>query len=226
MPTLTSAIMLRASGLLNDYGQETYNNVNLLTHLQNAWLRLETEFLLNDLPIVEEATATLEIAADAIGLTAATVPILPIDLIVPYSIWIKGDDDTVDAFYEITEVGNLPNRIPNIDLPTEWVFREGNIYWVACTTTFDMLLKYEKHMTRITTSGDNIYIMEAELYLAAQTASFAALIMGGNAELSGSLQGMADDQLKKIIANRVKATQNLPARRKAYGYYRRARRMR
>lgn len=226
MAFLASACMLRAAGLLNDYGQATYTNVNLLVHIQNAWLRLEMGFLLNDLPVTEEVTAALEIAAAAIGLTSATTPILPADLILPLNIWVKGDDDEVDAFYEIGKVDNLPNRIPTTDLPSEWVWREGTILWVPSTDAFDMKLKYEKSLTRITTASTSIAIVEAELYLAAQTAAFAALILGGNAELSSSLQGMADDQFNKIIANRVKARQDLPATRKRYGYYRRARRMR
>jgi hypothetical protein len=225
MAFLASDAMVRASGLLNDFSQTTYNNVNLLTHIQNAVLRLESEFRLNDLPVSNEESAVLAITAGA-NLTAASTPPIPADLIVPYDMWEKPTGSSVDNYVPMLQVRELPNRLQDTTL-NEWQWRDSEIYFVGATVAVDVKLTYEKKLfTTKFTASESFVMLDIELYLAAQTAAFAALILGGNSELSAANQAMADDQIKKIIANRVKERQNLPVRRKAYGHYRRARRVR
>ncbi|MHA1962138.1 MAG: hypothetical protein ACW99U_18185 [Candidatus Thorarchaeota archaeon] len=225
MALLASAIMLRAAGMVNDYAQSTYNNTNLIPHLQNAQLRLQTEFNLNDLPYTHEETAALTITAGN-SLTTATVPAIPTDIVHPYKMWEKPTGSSIDNYVPMTQVEDLPNRAQDTTL-NEWQWREGNIYFVGATVNVDVKLSYEKTLTIITAHGDDLgdNMQDCQLYLAAQTAAFAALILGGNEGLSAANQGVADDQLRRVIANRVKEQQNLPARRLAYGYYRRARRI-
>ena len=225
MSYLASATMARAAALCNDASQATYTNTNLLTHLQNAWLRLEMGFILNDLPVTEEISAKMDIAADVTVLDSASTPVIPTDLITPHRIEEKPNDANDDEYVDVTEVRYLPNRTQDTTLG-EYVWREGAIYFVGATVAVDIRITYEKKLTAITSAATTIYVLDAELYLAAQTAAFAALILGGNAELSAGLQGMADNQYNSIIANRVKVGQNLPVRRKPYGYYRHTRRSR
>jgi hypothetical protein len=225
MAFLASACMLRAAGLLNDQSQTTYTNVNLLPYIQMAMLRLESEFHLNDLPVTSEETAALTIAIGA-NLTAASTPAIPTDLIHPYDMWEKPTGSTVDNYVIMEQVRELPNRLPDTTL-NEWQWRDGEIYFVGATVAVDVKLTYEKKLYTTTfAANQSITQDDFELYLAAQTAAFAALILGGNSELSQANQMMADNQLKNIIANRVKEGQNLPVRRRAYGFYRRLRRVR
>jgi hypothetical protein len=224
MAYLASTVMTRSGALLNDPANATYTHALLLTHLQSAMLRLQSEFTLNDLPVTSEETAALTIAIGA-NLTAASTPPIPADLIHPYDMWEKPTGSSVDNYVIMEQVDELPNRLQDTTL-NEWQWRDSEIYFVGATVAVDVKLTYEKTALVISAANTSINLLDAELYLAAQTAAFAALIMGGNAELSQANQAMADDQIKKIIANRVKEGQNLPVRRKAYGFYRRARRIR
>jgi hypothetical protein len=187
-------------------------------------LRLQSEFILNDLPVTSEESAALTIAIGA-NLTKASTPAIPADLIHPYDIWEKPTGSSVDNYVIMEQVKELPNRLPDTTL-NEWQWRDEEIYFVGATVAVDIKLTYEKTALVIATAATSITMLDTELYLAAQTAAFAALILGGNAELSQANQAMADDQIKKIIANRVKEGQNLPVRRRAYGFYRRLRRVR
>jgi hypothetical protein len=224
MSFAASSVMARAAALCNDASQTTYTNTNLLTHLQNAWLRLEMGFLVNDLPVVEEVSAKLDITANTKVLDSASSPTIPADLVQVYKIEEKPDGAADSQYVEVKQVRTLPVRDQSTELQ-EYVWREGAITFVGATVAVDIRITYEKKLTAITSASTTIYELDTELYLAAQTAAFAASILGGNHELAGSLQAMADDQYNKILANRVKEGQNLPVRRKAYGYYRRARRV-
>ncbi len=73
-------------------------------------------------------------------------------------------------------------------------------------------------------TSTSITLVDTQLYLAAATGALAARIMGGNRELAGDLQGIADEALSSLVNNRIKNRQNLPGRKHAYGYTRRARR--
>lgn len=224
MPFLVSTCLTRAGAMLNDPGNATYTQTLLLPHIQNAWKRLEMGFMENDLAYTEEMSAKMDIPLNTLVLDDSSAPVIPVDLIHVFNIWEKPDNATVDEYVQMIEVDYLPNRLQDTNL-TEWQWREGAIYFVGATVAVDIKISYEKHLIAITAANVNIYMMETELYLAAQTAAFAALILGGNAELSASHQAIADDQYKRIINNRVKAEQNLPVRRRAYGFYRRARRI-
>ncbi|MCK5644577.1 MAG: hypothetical protein KAJ19_27515 [Gammaproteobacteria bacterium] len=216
--------MTRAAALLNDAALGTYNTTNLLPHIQNAMLRLQSEFNLNDLPVTSEESAVLAIGAGN-NLTAASVPPIPTDLIHPYDMWEKPTGSTIDNYVPMLQVKELPNRLADTTL-NEWQWRDGEIYFVGATIAVDVKLTYEKTLLVIAAAGTSITLLDIELYLAAQTAAFAALIMGGNSELAAANQAMADSEIKNIIANRVKEGQNLAVRRKTYGHYRRVRRVR
>jgi hypothetical protein len=181
-------------------------------------------FLVNDLPVLEEVSAKLDITANTKVLDSASSPTIPADLVQVYKIEEKPDGAADSQYVEVKQVRTLPVRDQSTELQ-EYVWREGAITFVGATVAVDIRITYEKKLTAITSASTTIYELDTELYLAAQTAAFAASILGGNHELAGSLQAMADDQYNKILANRVKEGQNLPVRRKAYGYYRRARRV-
>lgn len=224
MAYLASAVMLNAAKMLNDAGQSTYTNTLLLPHLQNAWRRLSLVFQENDLPYTDETSSDLDVPAGTTAINAGSTPAIPADLITPYQIWEKPDGASATQYQPMTQVSELPFRDQDTTLG-EWKWEEGEIKLVGATVAVDVRISYEKHLSAIASENTNIYLMDAELFLAAQTAAFAALILGGNVELSTNLQGMADDQIKRIVNNRVKQMQNLPARRKPYGFYRRLRRM-
>jgi hypothetical protein len=138
---------------------------------------------LNDLPTTSEETAALTIAIGA-NLTTASTPAIPTDIIHPYDMWEKPTGSSVDNYVIMEQVRELPNRLQDTTL-NEWQWREGNIYFVGATVAVDVKLTYEKGLTLITTANDDLgdNMLDFQLFLAAQTAAFAALIMGGNSEL-------------------------------------------
>ena len=76
-------------------------------------------------------------------------------------------------------------------------------------------------MSAITAANSPIHILGSQLYLAAETAQNAALIVGRNKERSDELKMVAAQALADWIRARVKETQDFPARRLPYGYARR-----
>lgn len=223
MSFLASVAMARAGSLLNDSNQASYTNTVLLPHIKSAAQIVDSKMRLNDLPYTEDSDTTFDFAAGFTALTPGSSPALPADFISPIELFEKPDGAANDQYVEIEEVDNLPFRQQTTEL-LEWTYKEGEIRFVGATVATDVLMRYERKVLTIASESTVIYLDDIELFLAAQTAAFAALIIGGNETLSRANQSLADIELEKFIANRVKDMQNLPARRKPYGYGRRMRR--
>jgi hypothetical protein len=223
MAILASAVMALAAAQLNDANQSTYVNAVLLPHLKNAFKRLSSEFNVHDLKYTEEVSADLSVGIGVVALVYGGSPALPADLIQPIQLWEKASGASTTLYEPMDEVEVLSIRDQDDEL-LEWNWREGEIKFVGATTVRDVRILYEKLMAQVSTENTSIALIDVDLFLSSQTAAYAALIVGGNRELAQFNQAIADDELGKIIRNRVKKRQAQPTRRLPYGYYRRNRR--
>lgn len=223
MSILASAVMALAAAQLNDANQTSYTNTVLLPHLKNAFKRLSSELAIHDLKYTEDTTSKIDVPASTVEIAYGGSPALPTDLIVPHKLYEAPDGGTTDQFQLMTYVDELPMRTQGTEL-LEWTWQEGKIKFVGATAAVDIIIEYEKLIAQVASENTSIENIDIDLFLSSQTAAYAALIVGGNAELAGFNQAIADDELSKYIRNHVKQRQLSPTRRLPYGYYRRNRR--
>jgi hypothetical protein len=217
----SDVMLLAAQGFLNDPDQNNYTNTVLLPHVRLAVLKLEAAMLKNGISGLE-VTNTVQLSVTAItgvSISSTTTPELPTDLLLPIEL-SERELGSVGIFIPMSEAEQLPKRLQTTTLE-DWTWENEQINLVGATRDTEVQLIYQKALDAISSANSPIAILGSKLYLAAETAQNAALIIGRNTERSNELKVVAAQALSDWITAHVKETQDFPARRLPYGYARR-----
>jgi hypothetical protein len=208
MPLLASEVLDEAAGVyLADRNKYRWTNDVLLPYLRSAWGELQSALEDNDLPTLHEKSAPITVGPGTVELT------LPADFILPISLKERAPGEV--NWLDMSEVNWEPDETPGTKLEV-WAFRENKIQLLGATSAREVLLRYVKSLSTISTSNSNIEIANAQGFLAARTAGLAASFSGRATERGDTANGRANVFKKEIIGALTKRMQDRPVRRRRY----------
>lgn len=202
--------LTEAKYLLNDPSGAIYPDNSLLPLMQKAYRELQQEMQINGLPVLKELSAVVTVNAGITFLGDGSG--LPDDFVSPIDL-AERTPSSAELWQDMFEQDWEPDVIAGPRL-TFWNFREEQIKFVGATANREVRIKYMKGLPRITATTTPIQVIGAESYLAARTASIAALVLGSNPTRAAALNADAGEARTTLIAILVRRGQSLPIRRR------------
>lgn len=192
---------------MNDPSQSRYTNTVLMPYLKRSWRLLQLRLHLNDASALRESSA-------AIVVTATQPLIQPVDLIEPIQLLerLNGSQDS----YQLMDRTEFETDLQPTDRLRYWTWREDTIIVPTATTERQVKIRYLKSATAIGDVNSFVALIDADLYLAPMTASFAARYVGENFTRGHELKAEAESHLDEIIRRNVKKRQSMPSRRRSF----------
>lgn len=197
---------------LNDAGGQVFTDSVLLPHLKEAHRDLQLHLLINGLPVIREKSDVIPVVALSTELT------LPADFIEAISLKERGSSS--DEWVSMTEKDFEPDYQQSTTL-IFWCNRDEKIMLVGATTNREVLLRYNKGLTLPKDETSQMGFRLAEVFLAAQTAQYAARALGSDSLADDCLKA-AELKLDLVVRANIKGQQSLPVRRIPYRRYRRS----
>jgi len=222
MALLASEVMDHAAAaFLNDPDKTIYTYTVQLPHLKSAMLMLQGKMLEAGISTldVKNSTSLTVTAVTQVKIDSTTSPALPSDLIYPIELSERASG-SIDQFMPMRQAEQLPKR-PQGSFLQDWTWENDGIQLIGALQAIEVQLLYQKVADVITASTTPITVLGSKLYLAAETAALAALIVGKNTERASALETIAQKALDVFEAGHVKEAQGYPARRLPYGFARR-----
>lgn len=208
---LASVVFLEAASLLNDASKTIYTDDVMLPFLKSAWNQLQLKLQENNVPVMKEFTAVIDVAA-----TSTTVS-LPSDFVQPVFLEERVDGSTdLSDFEEVTEVEDIPDFDP-VENIIYWSWREETVYINPPSTAREVRLKYWKSLTAITGGSTSLAVLNSTEFLSYKTAALCARYIGENSERANMLDTEAMVHLNTMLNLEVKRQQQSPVRPKSYG---------
>jgi hypothetical protein len=214
---LTSVALDSARAKLNDQGAIFFTDAKLLPHLKDAHRELQVILWREGLPIINEVSNAITVAAGATTFGAN----LPTDIIEVLTIKER-DVGSNDRYQDTTELEFIPEGMEQTDWMRYWAWQEEIVVMPGATKDRQMLIRYRKGLTIPTQGSDPIGFAFGELYLGPRTAALMAGALG-NKSTKTELTSEAEMFIEMVVAANVRAQQTLPARRLPYRWNRRRR---
>lgn len=229
MPVITTSAYAQAEdaltlarSLMNDAAGAVFSDAVLFPFLNSAYRSLQRELAENGISVLTE-TVQLDLPLTG-GLTPTAIndtssPQLPIDLLVPHSLWEQATGST-DLFMPMEKIGSgLPNFQPSSYLRM-WEWESDSIHLVGATQAITMQIRYEKALPVLVLGTDPIQIRVATDPLAYGTAALAARSRGARA-LAADMAAATAQATEELVERYVRPEQHKGYRRAPYGFRRR-----
>jgi hypothetical protein len=202
--------------LLNDTdvaGGAVFTDTVLVPLVNAAYRKVQRRFAENGITVFTSEIATLTLPANSIQITDSSTPQLPTDLIAPRELWEKPAGST-EKFRSLRQVSPLPDVNVGTFL-SWWEWRDGMLNFVGGNRDIVIRLRYEKALSDLAASTDNILIRRAVDPIAYYGAALAAASRG--APEAGTFQALADQALGELLNINIRLPgQSKMRRRKPY----------
>lgn len=201
---------------LNDVGSQIWDNNTLLPYLKEAHKDLLLVLWLNDIPVIKEISST-PINVAALGITIT----VPTDLLEPIEIKERTQGSSEDWIL-MREMDYIPVGITQETTLRYWSWREEVLNLIGATTAREVIIKYWKSLSELSSANSNLGFTLAEAFLGPQAAGYAAgsvsnlTLAGELLWIQGQSVGIAGAKLDMILRANIKGQQNLPVRRIPY----------
>jgi hypothetical protein len=215
MATLAQEVLNDAKPLLNDPSGIIYSDTVLLPLLKKAHRELQQKLARSGQQQLKELSALIVVLAGTVRLGDAAG--LPTDLVYPIALKEKAQGASVDQYLDMDQSDWEETAVPGPELRM-WAWREDEIKFPGASTNRDVLIKYRKGLTLITSVNTPIGILDSETYLASRTAALAAAVIGENYDRAGALNGDADNAFDVLIGTNTMNRQTMPVRRRRTRY--------
>lgn len=214
-------LLTAARSLLNDTDNNEFTNAVLLPHLNTARRELQEMFQLNNIPVSNKTSATLDVPSGTAAIGFATTPALPADLIEIRQLWCSQDGQ--DNWVPMDKLEYLTSEI--IPGATEasffytWAWMEQEIRLIAANTDLDLKLDYigstyvELEEADL---SDDVEIINSVSPLQYRTAALASEFIGENPSRSASLNANASNALDRALQISTKGKQAIVIRRRPF----------
>jgi hypothetical protein len=208
--------LTEAKILLNDPSGHVYADDKLLPLMQKAYRELQLKMQLNGLAVMKEKSSVITVTAGTVFLGDAAG--LPSDFVLPIDLQERASGSSED--WTPMEETDWEPDIDQTATLRFWNFREEQVKFVGATANREVLMKYQKGLTRITAVTTPIQVIGAETFLASRTAAIAAIVLGENPSRAEAINGDAGGALHDLISLLVKQNQGFPIRRRVNRYRR------
>jgi len=225
MPTSTDIIKM-VSSLQNDTAQTRYNNASCMPYFNMALRDLQEEFELNNIPVTNEASAVLSVAAASVpGIIviaySATTPVLPSNLVEIQQLWES--DSGQDNWSPVGKKTFLPHNLEGtlVSKFRLWAWIDDEIHLLASLQANDLKLDYIKKLfatITVDTAGSDLGTKfdRAFSYLGYRTAALCSMFIGENETRAAALQSEAEKSLTTTMGISIKGSQSIPNRRRPF----------
>lgn len=212
-------ILTEAAAMCGDRNQTLYTPDKLLPLLKRATRDLNLALIQAGITNAEATHVSNTVAA---GILEHPNP--PNDLSVPLKMWERPDTSTSDLdWVPMLQEEWDPAEPQEINLVV-WQFTDDKIKFRGATEAKKVRLEYYKNLADVTGTGSTISVINADNFLSAKTASYAARFIGKNVTLGAELNNEAKESLDLLLAIRVKEDQNEVLRMLPYSMNARGRR--
>ena len=213
MPT-ASTLMQKSAEILNDAERNMWNDDVLLPMLVLAFQELELEYVNHSLPALMDLSSPQVVAAGLKSLAPV------VDFLAPISLEERGvgEDDT--RWVEMSQRTFEPDTINKSNSLIYWAYREQEFKFVGATQAREIRYRYYKNFDQPDDATSNISVLNSTLFLQFKTAANAARYIGQRPTLADTLDNNSTRFLHKAMNREVKSIQNMPKRRKGFGWAR------
>ena len=205
-----------AQALLNDPSGSVYTNTKCMPFLRRAYEELQNNLQLNDVPIVLDRSAAINVTAGVLTVPATTLA----NMILPIWLEERTPGDSEIDWSPMTPMIWEPNRA-QVDFLGVWVWREETIYLLGSTAAREVRVTYLKSLPTLVDQESIVYVSNANNFLASKTAASMARMIKKDFKLAEILDLEAGRALSLLISLSSKGRQLLPVRRLPFGTTRR-----
>lgn len=226
---VASTVMDGAASLLNDTAKSVYTYTAQLPYLRIAMQELQELFELNNIPVTQNVSAIITVAA---GVTAITYdaagtpanPKLPDDMVEPAQLWERAQG--VDPFIPMTRRDYLPHYLEDIQSNQfiYFVWMEQQIQFLAADQNNDIKIDYIRQLfTTIADQNTQINVINATTFLEYRTAGLCAEFIERNMSSAQGLNIYAIQGMDRVTGISSKSKQTIMTRRRPFraGYKKR-----
>lgn len=211
-----SSILERARFFLNDQNIQYFTNAILSEPFKTAYDDLREECYDNDIRIIAEVSAALEVEAEITDIGGPTGPALPIDFVVPVTLWERPNGTTID-YARMSPFRTLPKVTTLTNYLMYWSYRKQYIEFIGANQDIDVKIDYIGNTLGFPDDAeDRINMFNAKSFLSYRTAALAAQYQGENEERAQGLNSNARQALDKLLNTDIKNQQSMPVRRRPF----------
>jgi hypothetical protein len=209
---LASAVLDEVAALCGDRNKTLYTSEKLLPLLIRANRDLSLAFQLAGVG----STEGIFVTTGTVDPGETAMPDLPSDLVLPIELWERPAASTSDEDWVPMTQMVWPQNEPLAPTLRFWQWEGDAILFLGSTESHKIKMRYSKNLGTITGTGSSIVTPNAEHFLAAKTASYAARFIGKNVALGAELNREAQEALDLLLNVRIKEDQNVVGRMLPY----------
>ncbi len=210
-----------SASLMNDTAQTVYTDAAQLPYLNMALDDLQEIFELNNIPVTNEKSSALTVAAGVTVIAfSGTTPTLPAGLIEIQQLWERTTG--VIPWVPMTRKEFIPNsrEDQNITQFLIWSWIDQEIRLVESTASNDLKIDYIKSIFATPIAiGDiavDLPIINVKQYLGFRTGALCAMFIAENETRAGVLNGEAELALDRELGIPIKGRQAITTRRQPF----------
>lgn len=204
MPILiASEVMDLSAAGLNDADRTTYTYDIQIPYLKMALQELQELFELNSLPVTEQFSSVIALAANEteIQFNVTSAPRLPDNMIEPRMLWLS--ERNADSFYPLGY--------------SAWTWKDNKITLRVQDRIVDIQIDYIGSLFPKYVSKDTILpVQNGQGFLSYRTAALIKELIERDLQGAGSLNGFASLALDRIQGITIKNKQRIMVRRRPF----------
>jgi hypothetical protein len=219
MPT-PAEIMDMSASLMNDTAQTTYTDEAQLPYLNMALNELQELFELNNIPVTNEESAQITLAAGITVVSFTSTPALPANLVEIQRLWERFSG--VIPYIPMTRKEFIPKSQEDQQITQFliWAWIDQEIRLIAATAAIDIKIDYIKSIfaTPIVIGGinTNLTTINIKQFLGFRTAALCSLFIGENEVRADTLDARAERALDRTLGIPIKGRQAITTRRQPF----------
>lgn len=219
-------IIKTVASLQNDTAQTVYGNEQVLPYLNMALRELQELFQLNNIPVTNETSTTINVPAGVSIVRFArpgqeeALPALPVDLIEIQQLWESQEDQNL--WIPMTKKEFLPHQLQDDQLINQflvWAWIKQEIRLIPANQDNDLKIDYISSMFQTIELGQidiPFPFLNIHSYLSFRTASLCSMYIGENETRAQSLNFDAENALNRTVGISTKGKQAITTRRKPF----------
>jgi len=208
-----TAVLLQASGLLNDAAQTSFTNAVLLPYLKISFDELQIAMDGYQLPFVNKSAAPVTVLA------AATTMTTPTDMVRPTNLWERPSTSILLADYTQMRESTWDLKLPPTSEKGVWSWVGNAFVFPVSLSDRSILLEYVATLTDPAIPGsDTVQLQRMHVFLQYRVASLAAKYVMQDDQRADALNTDALRSLDAVLRAAVRSNQSKPVKRRPFRY--------